>query len=215
MFPTRSTSSLARLLTRHGEMLLLPHARRIMQHRDTTRRGNSSFLFHFVFRIRSCVFSIRAHISSWSRTRDTTLIRGLNHGWNRAIVTNVDLTIGKVSVRSNIDKCSFFLSTLAGVAVCFFSSLGQLSTFFLGKDLPEGVEATETLESSASWMPILHWSSRILSISLLSTDSQTWQLTSGDAPIVSTSGTLTWLGGWMHPRFLLSSGAVGTWEGKC
>jgi len=28
-----------------------------------------------------------AHISSWSRTRDTTLIRGLNHGWNRTIVT--------------------------------------------------------------------------------------------------------------------------------
>jgi len=29
---------------RHGEMLLLPHARRIVQHRDRTRRGNSHFL---------------------------------------------------------------------------------------------------------------------------------------------------------------------------
>jgi len=27
----------------HGEMLLLPHARRIVQHRDKTRRGNSHF----------------------------------------------------------------------------------------------------------------------------------------------------------------------------
>ena len=71
---------------RHGETLLSPHARRITQHRDRTRRGNSAFPFHFVFRIRSCVFSFGAHISSWSRTRDTTLIRGLNHGWNRTIV---------------------------------------------------------------------------------------------------------------------------------
>jgi len=65
---------------RHGEMLLLPHARRIAHHRNRTRRGNSSFPFHFVFRIRHCVFSCRTHISSWSRTRDTTSIRGLNHG---------------------------------------------------------------------------------------------------------------------------------------
>jgi len=72
---------------RHGEMLLLPHARRIARHRNGTRRGNSSFPFHFVFRIRHCVFSSRAHISSWSRTRDTTSIRGLNHGWNRTIVS--------------------------------------------------------------------------------------------------------------------------------
>jgi len=28
---------------RHGETLLLPHARRIVQHRDRTRRGNSHF----------------------------------------------------------------------------------------------------------------------------------------------------------------------------
>jgi len=27
----------------HGEMLLSPHARRIVQHRDGTRRGNSNF----------------------------------------------------------------------------------------------------------------------------------------------------------------------------
>jgi len=67
-------------------MLLLPHARRITRDRNRTRRGNSSFPFHFVFRIRHCIFSSRAHISSWSRTRDTTPIRGLNHGWNRTIV---------------------------------------------------------------------------------------------------------------------------------
>jgi len=73
---------------RHGEMQLLPHARRIMQHRDRTRRGNSAFLFDIVFRIWSCVFSFGAHISFWSRTRDTTLIRGLNHGWNRTIVNH-------------------------------------------------------------------------------------------------------------------------------
>jgi len=74
----------------HGEIQLLPHARRIVQHRDRTWCGNSSFPFHIVFRIGSCIFSFRAHISSWSRTRDTTLIRGLNHGWNRTIVTPLD-----------------------------------------------------------------------------------------------------------------------------
>jgi len=70
----------------HGDMLLLPQARRIAQHCDGTRRGNSKFLFHFAFRIGSCVFSFGAHISSWSGTRDTTLIRGLNHWLNRIIV---------------------------------------------------------------------------------------------------------------------------------
>jgi len=77
---------------RHGEMLLLPHAHRIARHRNRTRRGNSSFPFHFVFRIRHCVFSSRAHISSWSRTRDTTSIRGLNHGWNRTIVKHTSFS---------------------------------------------------------------------------------------------------------------------------
>jgi len=65
---------------RHGGMLLSPQARMIVQHRDGTRRGNSAFPFHFVFRIRSCVFSFSEHISSWSRTLDTNLIRGLSHG---------------------------------------------------------------------------------------------------------------------------------------
>ena len=64
----------------HRDVLLSPQACRIVQHRDGTRRGNSTFLFHFAFRIGSCVFSFGAHISSWSGTRDTTLIRGLNHG---------------------------------------------------------------------------------------------------------------------------------------
>jgi len=35
----------------HGDILLLPHARRIVHYRDRTRRGNSSFPFHIVFRI--------------------------------------------------------------------------------------------------------------------------------------------------------------------
>jgi len=73
-------------ILRHGDIHLLPQARRITQQRDRTRRGNSAFLFHFVFRIRSCIFSFGMHIGSGSRTWDTTLIRGLNHGWNRIIV---------------------------------------------------------------------------------------------------------------------------------
>jgi len=77
----------------HGEMQLLPHARRIIQHRDRTRSGNSSFPFHIVFCIGSCIFSFRAHISSWSRTRDTILIHGLNHGWNRTIVTPLNESV--------------------------------------------------------------------------------------------------------------------------
>ena len=36
---------------RHGDALLLPHARRIVQHRNRTRRGNSSFPFQLVFQI--------------------------------------------------------------------------------------------------------------------------------------------------------------------
>jgi len=71
---------------RHGDIHLLPQALWIVQHRDRTRHGNSAFAFHFVFRIGSCNFSFGAHINSWSGTRDTTLIRGLNHGWNRTIV---------------------------------------------------------------------------------------------------------------------------------
>jgi len=43
----------------HGDMLLLPHARRITQHRDGTLRGNSACPFHFVFWIGSCIFSFR------------------------------------------------------------------------------------------------------------------------------------------------------------
>ena len=59
---------------RHGDMHLLPQVHRIAQHRDRTRRGNLAFLLQLVFWIRSCVFSFGMHISSWSRTRDTTLI---------------------------------------------------------------------------------------------------------------------------------------------
>jgi len=64
----------------HGEIDLLAQARRIIQHRDRTRRGNSAFPFQLVFRIRSRIFSFGMHIGSRSRTQDTTLIRGLNHG---------------------------------------------------------------------------------------------------------------------------------------
>ena len=74
----------------YGDILLLPHTRRIVQHRNRTRCGNSSFPLHFAFRIGSCIFSFWAHISSWSRTRDTTLIFCLNHGWNRSVVTPLD-----------------------------------------------------------------------------------------------------------------------------
>jgi len=35
----------------HGDVLLLPHARRIVQHRDRTQHGNSVFPFQLVFRI--------------------------------------------------------------------------------------------------------------------------------------------------------------------
>jgi len=89
----------------HGDMLLLPHARRIVHYRDRTRHGNSSFPFHIVFRIGSCIFSFRAHISSWSRTRDTTLIRGLNHGWNRTIV-NMALQRHQFEGTSSVPKSS-------------------------------------------------------------------------------------------------------------
>jgi len=108
---------------RHGEMLLLPHARRNIRHRNRTRHGNSSFPFHYVFRIRSCIFSIRAHISSWSRTRDTTSIRSLNHGWNRTIVTtttttpapchcDVELTVEPLQQRVQQHKCCQVVQSL-------------------------------------------------------------------------------------------------------
>jgi len=76
---------------RHGEIHLLPQTRRMIQYRDRTRHGNSAFPFQLMFRIRSCIFSIGMHIGSWSRTRDTTLIRGLNHGWNRTFI-NLNLS---------------------------------------------------------------------------------------------------------------------------
>jgi len=64
----------------HCNMLLLPQVRRNAQHRDRTRRAKTSFRSHPMFRIRSCVFSFGMHSSSRSRTRDTILICGLNHG---------------------------------------------------------------------------------------------------------------------------------------
>jgi len=64
----------------HCNVLLSPQVHMIVQHRDRTRRGNSSFHSLLVFRIRSCVLFLGMHISSRSRTRDTTLIRGPNHG---------------------------------------------------------------------------------------------------------------------------------------
>jgi len=72
---------------RHCNVLLLPKVCRNVQHRDRTWRGNSSFFSRLMFRIQSCILFLGIHSSSRSRTRDTTLIRGLNHGWNRTFVT--------------------------------------------------------------------------------------------------------------------------------
>jgi len=90
-FPTRSTSSLARLLTRCVCFVMVRCSCCHMPaglHNIVTEHvvGTLTFPFHFVFRIGSCIFSFRAHISSWAGTRDATLIHGLNHGWNRTIV---------------------------------------------------------------------------------------------------------------------------------
>jgi len=71
---------------RYCNRLLLPQVHRNTQHCDRTRRGNSSFRSHLVFRIQSCIFSSGMHSSSRSRTWDTTLIRGLNHGWNPTFI---------------------------------------------------------------------------------------------------------------------------------
>jgi len=110
---------------RHGETLLLRHARRIVQHRDRTRRGNSAFPFHFVFRIGSCVFSFRAHISSWSRTRDTTLICGLNHRWNRTIVNFWELSHWHLSMCKHCLTGTFSYVSTVSLVPLFKSTLSQ------------------------------------------------------------------------------------------
>jgi len=74
---------------RHCNMLLSPQVRRIAQHRDRTRRGNSSFCSLLVIQLRSCIFILGMHSGSRSRTRDMTLIRGLNHGWNHTFVIDI------------------------------------------------------------------------------------------------------------------------------
>jgi len=71
----------------HCNALLLPQVRRNAQHRDRKSHDNSSFCSHLMFRIWSCILSLGMHSSSRSRTRDTTLIRGLNNGWNGAFIT--------------------------------------------------------------------------------------------------------------------------------
>jgi len=85
--PMRSTSSLARLLTRcacfaiatcsccHKSVGL--HSI-VTEHRVTTH--------HFVPFLHLCILFLGMHSSSRSRTRDTTLIRGLNHGWNGSFI---------------------------------------------------------------------------------------------------------------------------------
>ena len=78
---------------RHCDALLLPQVLRIAQHRDETRRGNSSFCSLLVFRIGSCILFLGMYISSRSRIGDTTLIRGLNHGWNHTLITPLDETV--------------------------------------------------------------------------------------------------------------------------
>jgi len=74
----------------HCNTLLLPQVRRNIQHRDNTRRGKTSFRSHLMFPIQSCIFSLGMHSSSRSRTRDMTLICGLNHGWNRTFIKLFD-----------------------------------------------------------------------------------------------------------------------------
>jgi len=70
----------------HCDTLLLPQVRGNAQHRDRTWRGNSSFRSLRMFRIRSCILLLGMHSSSGSRTRDTTCVLRLNHGWNRTFV---------------------------------------------------------------------------------------------------------------------------------
>jgi len=71
---------------RHCIVLLTPQVHGIVQHRDGTRHGNSSFRYLLVFRIWSCILFLGMHSSSRSGTCDMTLIHGLNHGWNCTLV---------------------------------------------------------------------------------------------------------------------------------
>jgi len=71
---------------RHCSVLLLPQVHRDVQHRDRTRRGNSTLRSLWMFRFGSCILFLGIHSSSGSRTRDTTRILGLNHGWNHAFI---------------------------------------------------------------------------------------------------------------------------------
>jgi len=71
----------------HCHMLLLPQVRRIVQHCDRTRRGKSTLQSLWLFRFLTCIFSFGTHNVFRSRTVGTTSIPGLNHGWNRPIVS--------------------------------------------------------------------------------------------------------------------------------
>jgi len=113
---------------RHGEIHLLLQVRRIAQHRDRTRRGNLAHPFQLVFRIWSCIFSFGMHISSWSRTCDTTLIRGLNHGWNRAFIMH--LILGCCTTATRVPNRSLFS------ALHFALSAAELSQLFYDGSYP-------------------------------------------------------------------------------
>ena len=83
--PTRSTSSLARLITQWVCFVL----------------GRCTC--HHMLRIRSCIFSFGMHISSWSGIWHMTLIRGMNHGWNRVFVM---ICVQKQQIWTPIFSCS-------------------------------------------------------------------------------------------------------------
>jgi len=90
--PTRLTSSLARLITRCAGFVIAMHS---CYHKPAGMynivMANGMGTHHFVPFLcsRSDILFLGMHSSSRSRTRDTTLIRGLNHGWNRTFITFV------------------------------------------------------------------------------------------------------------------------------
>jgi len=67
----------------HCDMLLSPQIHSVVQHHDRTQLGNTTFGSLLVFWIWSCIFILGMHISSGSRTGDTTLICWPNHRSNR------------------------------------------------------------------------------------------------------------------------------------
>jgi len=83
--------SLTRLITRCACLIivissLLPPICRNVQHCDRRHRGNSSPHSLRMFRFESCILFLGMHSGSGSRTRTTTQILAMNHGWNCTFV---------------------------------------------------------------------------------------------------------------------------------